>query len=177
MQKGRDNQIWQRSCTRTRHGSLVTCPLECEESQHEAHPSCRCHVFLRVNSTGSHWTCNVGALKSLNLQTRLTRHWTCILGAPVVTNRSVWRFLSKPVRSKVLTNQKMTCGIVTFAKKSVNIFSSMCVLDARFWPIKRWHVALYNFCKKNPWIFFLACVSLMLPYRSHMSLAEEQIKI
>jgi hypothetical protein len=49
-----------------------------------------------VNSTRGHWTCLTCALKSYILQNKLTDHITYDLHAPVVTFRSVVRFLTKP---------------------------------------------------------------------------------
>jgi hypothetical protein len=74
-----------------------------------------CVAHFGVNSTDGHWTCNVCALKSLNLQNRLTDHWTCILRAHEVTNRSTWRFFIK------ISQLRVTCI---------------------FWAINSWHMAL-----------------------------------
>jgi hypothetical protein len=60
-------------------------------------------LFSRVNSTSGYWTCNACALKSLNLQNRLTGHQTCILGALMVTNRSTYGFLPKLVSQEACT--------------------------------------------------------------------------
>jgi hypothetical protein len=84
-------------------------------------------VLPRVNSIGGHWTCNVGALKSLNLQNELTSHWTCILGACMVTNRSVWRVFTKTGHMKVLTNQPLTRGAIIFVKKTGVYFFQVCM--------------------------------------------------
>jgi hypothetical protein len=49
----------------------------------------------RVNGIRGLITCNTGALKSHNLQNRLTGHWTCDSCAPLVIKRFVEQFFNK----------------------------------------------------------------------------------